>query len=152
MNVGQVRSLLEAHPEASLHFALPDGSLVPAHFHVTEVGRVRKDFIDCGGTVRSSSSCVLQLWVADDTDHRLTAGKLAGILRMAEGLLGSDDLPVEAEHEAGVLSQYPVEEAHLTPSGLLFVLGGKHADCLAKEKCGAAPLAMADACAGTGCC
>ena len=21
----------------------------PAHFHVTEVGRVRKDFIDCGG-------------------------------------------------------------------------------------------------------
>ncbi|MEI7863404.1 MAG: DUF6428 family protein, partial [Planctomycetota bacterium] len=37
---------------------LPDKSFVPAHFHITEVGRVQKDFIDCGGTVRSATTCL----------------------------------------------------------------------------------------------
>jgi hypothetical protein len=32
---------------------------VPTHYHITEVGKVQKDFIDCGGTVRSSTACVL---------------------------------------------------------------------------------------------
>ncbi|MGK0335318.1 MAG: hypothetical protein ACI974_002146, partial [Paraglaciecola sp.] len=31
---------------------LPDGTPVPAHFHVTEVGEVSKTFVDCGGTLR----------------------------------------------------------------------------------------------------
>lgn len=29
-------------------FQLPNGSFVPNHFHVTEVGKVSKHFIDCG--------------------------------------------------------------------------------------------------------
>ena len=29
-------------------FQLPNGSLVPNHFHVTEVGAISKKFIDCG--------------------------------------------------------------------------------------------------------
>ena len=33
-------------------FQLPNGSLVPSHFHVTEVGKVSKHFIDCGGSIR----------------------------------------------------------------------------------------------------
>ncbi|MFQ3593805.1 MAG: DUF6428 family protein, partial [Gemmataceae bacterium] len=83
MNVNDLQAQLEAHPEASLHLRLPDGSFVPPHFHVTEVGHVRKDFIDCGGTRRHLASCTLQIWVADDTEHRLSAGKLASILRLA---------------------------------------------------------------------
>ncbi|MGA8855051.1 MAG: DUF6428 family protein, partial [Christiangramia sp.] len=31
-------------------FQLPNGQLVPEHFHVTEVGKITKHFIDCGGT------------------------------------------------------------------------------------------------------
>lgn len=115
---------------------LPDGRFVPAHFHVTEVGRVQKDFIDCGGTRRSTTSCVLQVWVADDTDHRLAAGKLAGIMEVAAPLLGSEELPVEVEYESGVVSQYPIGRAEATPSGLLFELGTKHTACLAPQKCG----------------
>ncbi len=151
MNLRAFRDLLARHPKTAIHFALPDGELVPAHFHVTEVGRVRKDFIDCGGTARTETSCRLQVWIASDTDHRLDTSKLAAILKLAAPLFDSDALPVEVEYEAGVVSQYPVTEADATPRGLLFQLGTKHTDCLAKDRCGV-PLANAEGCAAPGCC
>jgi hypothetical protein len=114
---------------------LPDRSFIPAHYHITEVGRLSKDFVDCGGTVRSTRSCLLQVWVANDVDHRLETTKLAAIMRVAAPLLESDDLPVEVEYEEGVLSQYPLGGMEITPSGLLFHLGTKHTACLAPEKC-----------------
>ena len=122
---------------------LPDQSFVPAHYHITEVGKVQKDFIDCGGTVRSATSCLLQVWVANDTDHRLETNTLASIMAVAEPLLATDELPLEVEYEDGVISQYPVAGMEVTPSGLLFSLGTKHTACLAPEKCGVD---------GTGCC
>ena len=145
MNVAELQSVLAENPEAPLHLMLPGGEFVPAHFHVTEVGRVQKDFIDCGGTTRSAASCVLQVWVAGDTGHRLSAGKLAGILRLAAPVLKSDSLPVEVEYEGAAVSQYPVAAAEVTPGGVLFHLGGKHTDCLARDKCGVGPNAA-------GCC
>ena len=48
MNLDTFVAVLTENPLAALHLMLPDGSFVPAHFHVTEVGRVQKDFIDCG--------------------------------------------------------------------------------------------------------
>jgi hypothetical protein len=148
MTSAELLDVLSSRPDDPLHVMLPDGGFVPPHFHVTEVGRVQKDFIDCGGTRRSSTTCQLQLWVADDTHHRLTAGKLAGILRKAQPILGASPLPVEVEHEGASLSQYPVAEARATPSGLVLILGGKHADCLAREVC----LPQAACCSTPGCC
>ena len=145
MTVGEFQTVLSRNPAAALHLMLPDGDFVPAHFHVTEVGRVQKEFIDCGGTSRSTVSCLLQVWVARDTTHRLTAGKLADILRLAAPVLKSDALPVEVEYEGTVVSQFPVAAAEVTPSGVLFHLGTKHTDCLAPDRCGVGP-------AGTGCC
>jgi len=136
MLLSEFTALLDAHPGAGLHLLLPDGDLVPAHYHVTEVGRVSKDFIDCGGTVRSSRSCVLQVWVADDTAHRLDAAKLARVVRLAAPVLGADDLPVEVEYDTGFVTQLPVTDAEVTPAGLLFHLGGKHTACLAPDRCG----------------
>ncbi len=136
MTVGELERALAAQPHAPLHLMLPGGAFVPAHFHVTEVGRVQKDFVDCGGTVRSSVSCVLQVWVANDTTHRLTAGKLAGILKLGAPLLKSDALPVEVEYETVAVSQYPLAGVELTPGGLLVHLGAKHTDCLAPDRCG----------------
>jgi len=135
MTVGEFRQLLDAHPGVLMHWMLPDRSFVPVHYHITEVGRIQKDFVDCGGTVRSTTSCVLQAWVADDVDHRLDSGKLAAILRTAAPLLRSDDLPVEVEYEDVVVSQYPVGGVEVTPAGLLVALGTKHTACLAPEKC-----------------
>lgn len=150
MNVAQFRAALLASPDASLHLMLPDGDFVPAHFHVTEIGRVQKDFIDCGGTTRSAVTCLLQVWVANDTEHRLTAGKLAGILKTATPLLGSDELAVEVEYERDAVSQFPVAAAETTPAGVLFHLGRKHTDCLAPDECGIADCAPAPG--ETACC
>lgn len=135
MTVDELVGVLAANP-SHLHLMLPDGDFVPAHFHVTEVGRVQKDFIDCGGTVRSTTACVLQVWVAEDTDHRLDTGKLAKIIGMAAPLLKSGDLPVEVEYENGIVSQYPVAAAEVTPAGVLLHLGTKHTACLATDVCG----------------
>jgi hypothetical protein len=82
MTFSDLLQVLAATPASSLvRFALPDGGLIPAHAHVTEVGRVDKRFIDCGGTVRSDAHCLLQTWVADDVEHRIIASTLAGILQ-----------------------------------------------------------------------
>ncbi len=143
MTIKQLRDLLGAHPGVAMHWMLPDRSFVPVHYHITEVGRVQKDFIDCGGTVRSQASCLLQIWVANDTDHRLETTKLARIMEVAAPILGSDDLPVEVEYEEGRVSQYPLGAAEVTPAGLLLSLGSRHTACLAPEKCGVD---------GSGCC
>lgn len=144
--------VLNENPASALHLMLPDGSFVPAHFHVTEVGRVQKDFIDCGGTTRSATTCVLQVWVADDTDHRLDSTKLAMIVRLAAPLLKATDLPVEVEYENGVVSQFPVTAAEVTPSGVLLHLGTKHTACLAMDRCGVGAKADAACCTTPGCC
>jgi len=136
MKVLDLRAVLAAHPEAKMHWMLPDKSFIPDHYHITEVGRLQKDFIDCGGTIRSLASCLLQIWVADDTDHRLLTTTLAKIMEVAGAVLQSDELPVEVEYEEGTISQYPVAGVEVTPAGLLFYLGTKHTACLAPEKCG----------------
>lgn len=151
MTLEEFRRWLVHHPGVPLHFALPDGELVPAHFHVTEIGRVRKDFIDCGGATRNETTCRLQVWIASDTDHRLNSTKLAAILKLAAPLFVSDDPPVEIEYEGALVSQYPIAGADITPRGLLFQLGSKHTDCLAKDRCGV-PLVTANGCTAPGCC
>lgn len=137
MNITELKNVLQLHPDKGLRFVLPDQTRIPDHFHITEVGHVRKDFIDCGGVRRSSSACVLQAWVAaNDEEHALNAGKLASILKLAGSLLPSDELAVEVEFEAPYISQFPIESAEATGDAIVFRLTTKHTDCLAKEQCG----------------
>ncbi len=79
-------------------------------------------------------------------DHRLIAGTLSKILRLAAPILESDELPVEVEYGPDVASQYFVSDVEVTPRGLLFVLAGKKTDCLARDKCGVGE------CSTSGCC
>ncbi len=137
MKLQELKAILESHPAKFPRFILPDGNQVPAHFHLTEVGHVAKNFIDCGGTTRKTESCVLQLWVNDhDGDHRLDAGKFASILSLGQQVLPNDDLDVEVEYDDCTISQFPVESCNITAHGLEFTLATKHTDCLAKEECG----------------
>jgi len=46
MKLSQVKALLPTLENVT--FKLENGSFVPEHFHVTEVGMVTKNFIDCG--------------------------------------------------------------------------------------------------------
>ena len=151
MTLDSFLAVLAKHSDAGIHMMLPDGSFVPAHFHITEVGRVQKDFIDCGGTVRTAVSCVLQGWVAQDFNHRLETTKLLKILRLASPLLKATDLPVEVEYEDKAVSHYPVERVEVTPSGLLIHLGSKHTACLAEDRCGVGS-GTASGCDAPGCC
>lgn len=154
MKTSELLAILSAHPSHHLQFILPDGGLVPIHAHITEVGRVDKTFLDCGATLRKLSYLCLQSWVADDTDHRLPAGKLAEIIERATPILGTDDLEVELEYEEGFISQFPLEDSQIRDNLLIFTIGTKHTDCLAKEIC--LPPAKEEeggsCCSGSGCC
>ena len=149
MKTSEFKAHLSNHPDHELRFVLPDGERVPVHAHITEAGRIDKAFIDCGGTVRKISNTTLQAWVAEDVDHRLSPGKLAGVLDIAAPLFRGDDLDIEIEYEDCSISQYPVMAATVEEGVLAFQLGSKHTDCLAKEVCLAEP---AGCCGGGGCC
>jgi hypothetical protein len=152
MKTSLLLKILRDHPDHQLQFLLPDGGSIPAHAHVTEVGRVDKTFLDCGGTARRNSSLCLQTWVADDVDHRLHASKLADIIDRAAPILGDDDLEAEIEYEDGFISQFPVESAASKGNSLIFTLGRKHTDCLAKDICLPNPQESSSCCTGSGCC
>jgi hypothetical protein len=138
MNITELKARLRAQPELTVSIRRPDGALIPAHYHLTEVGHVAKHFVDCGGKFRSSETCVLQTHFGSPRDdgHRLTAGKFAKILDLAAPILPSGELLVEVEYDAGVISQAPLETVTVAGDTLQLHLGAKHTDCLAKEKCG----------------
>lgn len=152
MNSAEFTALLSALGDKPVRFLLPDGGRVPDHAHITEVGRVDREFLDCGGEHRKTSFCCLQAWVADDTDHRLSAGKLAAIIARALEPLGLENLPVELEYEDGLISQFPVVSVG-AGEVVTVHLGTKHTDCLAKEICLPPSAGSADCCTpGSGCC
>lgn len=157
MKLSELKTILET--AKTIGFQLPDGQMVPNHFHVTEIGRIKKDFIDCGGTLRKEEVISLQLWNADDYDHRLNPGKLINIVRLSERKLGLPDLEIEVEYQGETINKFGLDY-----NGKHFLLVTKKTDCLAKDNCGIpvettkrhiTPLmkAAADPCIpGNGCC
>ncbi|MEM6299722.1 MAG: DUF6428 family protein [Bacteroidota bacterium] len=115
----------------NIAFQLPDGTLVPRHFHVTEVGKVTKHFIDCGGTVRHEEVVSLQLWNANDYDHRLHPEKLVNIIELSEKTLGIGNLEIEVEYQGNTIEKFGLDF-----DGKNFLLTTKQTDCLAKDNCG----------------
>ena len=129
MKLSAIKTQLEGLPE--VNFILPNGSQVPAHFHVTEVGQVSKKYIDCGGTLREESKVTFQLWEDGDVDHRLAASKLLNIIGLAERLLSIPDLEIEVEYQGDTIGRYGLDF-----NGTDFLLTATQTDCLAKDKCG----------------
>ena len=129
MTINEFKKLLAESKEIA--FKLPNGDLVPSHFHVTEVGRVQKDFIDCGGVVRNELVANLQLWNADDYDHRLHPEKLLSIIELSQDKLGIGNFDIEVEYQGETINKFGLEH-----DGTYFVLSTKMTDCLAKDNCG----------------
>ena len=144
MKITELKIKLNKRPTAHLRFVMPNGDSIPAHAHVTEVARIDKRFIDCGGTLRNDTHCRLQTWFSDDLDHRLTAGKLAQILELAAPVLGPDDLEVDVEHEVGFITQFPLDTVEVTDSGIILRLSERRTACLAPEKCKPPKKAVSD--------
>src|ERR1700679_2695452 len=135
MQISEFKKTLAENTYRNIRFILPTGTKAPPHAHVTEVALIEKKFIDCGGTFRTDSLCRLQTWFADDTDHRLTAGKLLAILDKSASFLGTVDLEVDLEHEAPFISQFPIEKIEFEEATLAIRLGVKHTACLAEDRC-----------------
>jgi hypothetical protein len=136
MKLSELTSLLASHPDRHFRIRLPEGDAVPLSFHVTEIGHVRKTFLDCGGTKRETNTCQLQIWVGEDYDHRIETGKMAGILEKGKTILTDDTVPVEIEYEDQVISQYTIHDHAITDEAVILELAHKHTECLAPELCG----------------
>lgn len=129
MKLSEIKKILVG--AEGLNFKLENGTSVPEHFHVTEVGIITKDFIDCGGVVRHEKVANFQLWDANDYDHRLKAGKLLNIISLSEKVLGMEDSEIEVEYQAETIGKYD-----LGYDGENFLLISKKTACLAMDKCG----------------
>lgn len=129
MKLSEIKSILQNAD--NVDFALENGTIVPAHFHVTEVGAVTKHFIDCGGTVRTEKVANFQLWNANDTDHRLKPAKLLKIIDLSENILGLENLEIEVEYQTNTIGKYDLDF-----DGKTFVLKNKQTACLATDSCG----------------
>jgi len=153
MKLSGLRAALAAHPDRPLSVIWTDGEPIEAHFHVTEVGRVQRDFVDCGGKLRRVVTCLLQTWVGEDVGHRITARKLLKAIELAAPVLGGDDLPVELEYEACNVVQVKIAAVEVAADALLIRVASKHTDCLAKDVCLPAPASASSGCKpGQGCC
>lgn len=155
MKLSEIKNILET--VEAVNFKLQDGTLVPKHFHVTEVGMVSKHFIDCGGVVRKEYRANFQLWDANDFEHRLKPSKLLNIIALSEKILGMEDLEIEVEYQSSTIGKYALDF-----DGKDFVLTNMQTDCLASDACGIpaekqkieiVELATGNACTpGGGCC
>ncbi|MET4075997.1 DUF6428 family protein [Hymenobacter sp. UYCo722] len=153
MNISEMKAALAGL--SAVRFRLPDGTALPAHFHVTEVGLVSKHFVDCGGVERRETAANFQLWEAGDYDHRLAPQKFLSILKLSEKILGREDLDIEVEYQQATIGKFG-----LAFDGTEFQLTAKQTACLAQDACGipAAPsfalpqLQMAGCTPGGGCC
>lgn len=128
MTLQQIKEILTTLD--NVVFQLENGTYVPEHFHVTEIGFSIKQFIDCGGTIRKEKVVNFQLWNADDYEHRLKPNKLLDIIRLAEDklLLENGEIEVEYQHET-------VGKYDLSFNGKAFVLKNKKTACLADDAC-----------------
>jgi hypothetical protein len=107
MKLSEIKEILPTLE--NVEFQLEDGTFVPEHFHVTEVGEITKKFIDCGGVIRNEKVVNFQLWNADDYEHRLKPGKLLNIIRLSENKLGIEDAEIEVEYQSTTIGKFDLE-------------------------------------------
>lgn len=129
MKLSEIKQILTTLD--NVEFQLENGTFVPEHFHVTEVGQITKNFIDCGGVIRNEKVVNFQLWNADDYEHRLKPGKLLDIIKLSEEKLAIEDAEIEVEYQSDTIGKYD-----LAFNGQTFLLKSKTTTCLAQDACG----------------
>ena len=147
MKLSQFKAYLQQNTADSVAFLHENGSPVPAHFHITEIGQLDKKFMDCGGKVRSESSITMQLWESVDFWHRLTPEKLLRIIRLSEEKLGIGDHDIEVEYQGETIGKFGVDFQNEQ-----FILTNKNTACLANEACGVPSFKEIKEIAASACC
>jgi hypothetical protein len=128
MRLSEFKNHLRANSAISI--IKSSGDAIPAHFHITEIGLVSKQFIDCGGDAHTEKVVSFQIWIDEDTDHRLKPDNLLKIIALFEKVIDPQDLNIEMEYQTETIGKYEVGFDKQS-----FVLIPKYTDCLAKEKC-----------------
>jgi len=132
MKLSEFKTIVNSLTE--INFVQSNGSFVPKHFHITEVGQTIKHYIDCGGTERTDKKVSFQVWVEQDFGHRLSPEKLIRIINLSERLFDGEDLEVEVEYQTESIGKYKLDF-----EGSNFILSNTYTDCLAKDNCGILP-------------
>lgn len=130
MKLSEFKNRLETIDNFNIQF--PNGELIPAHFHITEMGLLTKNFIDCGNTIREEKAITFQVWFAGDIEHRLTTDKVFKIINASEKLIGDNDLELEVEYQ----TEFTIGKFGLDFNDDKFLLIPKETNCLANDHCG----------------
>lgn len=128
-------------------FLLPEKKYFPGHFHVTEVAKVTKNCVDCGGESRQFNFVTLQLWLGDDFDHRINSQTMKNIMENIESCC--DEWDIKVELDSGTIGLYDIGEVILYANqinnsnktgygneNITFQLERTYTNCLAPQKCG----------------
>lgn len=115
----------------TIDFYLPNGQMVPKHFHITEVGLTTKNFTDCGNTFRIVKTATLQLWTSIDYWHRLDPKMIVKIIESTSAIFNGEDLDIEIEYQQDTIAKFGLDYIDNQ-----FLLTNKQTDCLAKDSCG----------------
>ena len=150
MNISEFKNYLSKINKVII--VLPNGTFVPPHFHVTELGIISKDYIDCGGTIRKEKVVNFQLWSTNDFEHRIKPQKIIDIIEIAEHSFHLENLEIEVEYQSDTIGKYGIEF-----NDGKFILSPTLTDCLAKDKCGILeklqPISSTSSCdSNSGCC
>ncbi|MCH4830635.1 hypothetical protein BWK60_04820 [Flavobacterium covae] len=116
----------------SFDISFVDGTFIPKHFHITEMGVLNKKYTDCGNTFREENYFTFQLWHAEDTYHRLTSHKTIKIIEAIEKNIVCSDYEILVEYQdKNTIGKYRLDfqKEH-------FVLLPTQTTCLAQDNCG----------------
>ncbi len=110
----QFITTLSKNPNSLIDVYLPDGYLIPAHYHLTDVGCVNRYFIDCGGHTREENYIQIQLWLGKDINHRLRATTFLKILEQSQSILNKlatlEQSNIHLEYRKDIVTQYPITD------------------------------------------
>jgi hypothetical protein len=153
MNLKQLLSHLAANFLLPVSIRLPDGSMVPPHFHITEVGVVAKNSKDCGGENMSSAKAYMQIWVANDVEHRLLCKKFFDIIGKCVNQIIVDTMEVDFEYQNGTINTFKLDGLSVESDTIVLILGNYYTACMSPDKCGIEVLMASKYCSeGSGCC
>ena len=134
MTLIDLKNEVEANPERFVRIVLPNGDYIPAHAHITEVGHLVRNFIDCGGQTGREEKILLQTHVGNDVEHRLRSARLAKILELGNRVIPNADLDVDVEYDCCVVAQYPIAEIRPDGKHLNLILQRGRTQCRAQER------------------
>jgi hypothetical protein len=134
VKLNELVTALNQFPATFPRFVLPDGNYIPAHAHITEVGHIVKNFIDCGGVIGKEEKVLLQTHVGQDKNHRLKSDRFSEILQLGMRVLPNAEMDVDIEYDCCVVAQYPIAKATAEGKYLKLLLRRGKTQCRARER------------------